>query len=179
MAQNMNMAMVKGQRLSPKHQQVHDDMMSSMHNVGYNVNLTRYDHDGMINSVLQNLGAGSDYTRMSQSQLQKALVGQSFGENKFISASTNDFGNASPNVQRLFRDRAVKVNYKVPANAKALLMPIGAGGDQGEMVMAPTTGRAGANATPKITGVRFTGKTVYRMKTGRSYPQVEIDVSWD
>jgi hypothetical protein len=150
-----------------------------MHNVGYNVNLTRYDHDGMINSVLQNLGAGSDYTRMSQSQLQKALVGQSFGENKFISASTNDFGNASPNVQRLFRDRAVKVNYKVPANAKALLMPIGAGGDQGEMVMAPTTGRAGANATPKITGVRFTGKTVYRMKTGRSYPQVEIDVSWD
>lgn len=178
-AQNMNMAMVKGQKLSPKHQQVHDDMMSAMHNVGYNVNLTRYDHDGMINSLLQSLGAGSDYTKMSQSQLQKALVGQSFGEDKFISASTNDFANASPNVQRLFQNRAVVVKYKVPAKTQALLMPIGAGGDQGEMVMAPTTGKPGANATPKITGVRFTGQSVYRAKTGRTYPQIEMEVSWD
>lgn len=176
-AQNMNWAMVNGQKLSPKHQQIHDQMMSSMHNVGYNINITRYDHDGMINSVLQSLGAGNDYTKMSQSQLQKALVGQSFGENKFVSGSVNDLKTAPSNVQNLFLNRAVKVNYKVPANTKGMLMPIGAGGDQGEMVLAPTNGKA--NKIPKIVDVKFTGKRVYRNKTGRYYPQVEIDIGWD
>lgn len=70
-AQNLNWGMANGTPLSPKHQKVHDDMMSAMHNVGYNVNLTRYDHDDMINSMLKQLGAGSDYTKMSQKQLQK------------------------------------------------------------------------------------------------------------
>lgn len=176
-AQNVNWAMVNGNRLSPKHQQVHDNMMSAMHNVGYNINLTRYDHDDMINSVLQNLGAGSDYTKMSQNQLKKALVGQSFGENKFVSGSVNDLKTAPSNVQSLFQNRAVKVNYQVPAKTKGLLMPIGSGGDQGEMVLAPTNGTA--NKIPKIVDVKFTGKRVYRNKTGRYYPQVEIDIGWD
>lgn len=178
-AQNMNWSMVNGQKLSPKHQQVHDDMLDSMHNIGYNVNLTRYDHAGMVNSMLQGLGAGSDYTRMSQSQLKKALVGQSMGESKMISTTTNDFSNAPRNVQNLFRDRAVKINYKTKANVQGLLMPIGSGGDQGELVLAPTAGKSAKNAAPRITDVRYTGKTVYRAKTGRSYPQIEIDVEWD
>lgn len=178
-AQNMNWSMVNGQKLSPKHQKVHDDMMDSMHNIGYNVNLTRYDHAGMVNSMLQGLGAGSDYTRMSQSQLKKALVGQSMGENKMISTTTNDFSNAPRNVQNLFRDRAVKINYKTKANVQGLLMPIGSGGDQGELVLAPTAGKGAKNAAPRITDVRYTGKTVYRNKTGRTYPQIEIDVEWD
>lgn len=178
-AQNLNWDMANGTPLSPKHQKVHDDMMSAMHNVGYNVNLTRYDHSGMVDSLLQQLGAGSDYTKMSQKQLQKALVGKPMGENKFISATTNDFANAPRNVQSLFRDRAVKINYKTKANVQGLLMPIGSGGDQGEIVLAPTTGGKGKNATPRIVDVRYTGKTVYRAKTGRSYPQIEIDVEWD
>lgn len=178
-AQNLNWQMVNGQKLSPKYQKVHDDMMDSMHNIGYNVNLTRYDHAGMVNSMLQGLGAGSDYTRMSQSQLKKALVGKSMAENKMISTTTNDFSNAPRNVQSLFRDRAVKINYKTKANVQGLLMPIGSGGDQGELVLAPTGGKGAKNAAPKITDVRYTGKTVYRSKTGRSYPQIEIDVEWD
>ena len=56
-------------------------------------------------------------------------------------------------------------------------MPIGSGGDQGELVLAPTNGKG--NKAPKITAVRMTGKTVYRTKTGRSYPQIEIDLEWD
>lgn len=178
-AQNLNWDMANGNKLSPKHQKIHDDMMSAMHNVGYNVNLTRYDHDGMINSLLQQLGAGSDYTKMSQKQLQKALIGKTMGENKLISASTNDFANAPRNVQNLFRDRAVKINYKTKANVQGLLMPIGSGGDQGEMVLAPTAGQNAKNAAPRITNVRYTGKSVYRTKTGRTYPQIEIDVEWD
>ena len=56
-------------------------------------------------------------------------------------------------------------------------MPIGSGGDQGELVLAPTNGKA--NKAPKITAVRSTGKTVYRTYTGRNYPQIEIDLEWD
>ena len=178
-AQNLNWNMANGLPLTRKQQQVQNDMLSSMHNVGYNVNLTRYDHSGMVDSLLSQLGAGSDYTKMSQSQLQKALVGKTFGENKLISVTTNDFANAPRNVQNLFRDRAVKINYKTKANVQGMLMPIGSGGDQGEMVLAPTAGPNAKNAAPRITAVRYTGKTVYRARTGRSYPQIEIDVEWD
>lgn len=178
-AQNLNWNMATGQKLTPRQQQVHDNMMSQMHNVGYNVNLTRYDHADMVNSLLQGLGAGSDYTRMTPAQVKKALVGQTMGENKMISTTTNDFANAPSNVQSLFRDRAVKVNYKTKANVQGTLMPIGSGGDQGELVLAPTAGKNAKNAAPRITDVRYTGKTIYRVKTGRSYPQIEIDVEWD
>lgn len=176
-AQNVNWKMVQGQPLTGKHKQVHDDMMSAMHNIGYNVTLTRYDHAGMVDSLLSSLGAGSDYTKMSMKSLQKALVGKTLGENKFISTSVNDFGKAPSSAQSLFTNRAVKINYKTKANVQGLLMPIGSGGDQGELVLAPTNGTA--NKAPKITAVRSTGKTVYRTKTGRSYPQIEIDLEWD
>lgn len=176
-AQNLNWKMVRGQTLTGNHKQVHDNMMSAMHNVGHNVTLTRYDHSGMVDSMLKNLGAGSDYTKMSMKSLQKALVGQTLGENKFISTSVNDFGKAPSSAQNLFTNRAVKINYKAKANVQGLLMPIGSGGDQGELVLAPTNGKA--NKSPKITAVRATGKTVYRAATGRHYPQIEIDLEWD
>ena len=175
-AQNINWDMANGNKLSPKHQKIYDNIESAAHNVGYNVNLTRYDHAEMINGVLNQLGAGNDYTKMSLKQLQKTLVGQSFGENKLISTTTNDFANAPRTVQNLFKDRAVKINYKTKADVQGVLMPIGGGGDQGEMVLMPTTG---VNKTPKITAVRSTGNTVYRNKTGKYYPQIEIDVEWD
>ena len=176
-AQNMNYAMVQGQRLSPKHQKLHDDLMGAMHNVGYNITTTRYDHDGMINSVLSSLGAGSDYTKLTNKQLQKALVRKPCAENKFTSTSVNDLNKAPSNVQSLFKDRAVKVTYNVKAGAKGLLMPIGSGGDQGEMILAPTNGKG--NSVPKIKDVHYTGKTVYRTKTGKYYPQIELVVEFD
>lgn len=176
-AQNMNMAMVRGQNLTGIHKQVHDEMMGAMHNIGHNVTLTRYDHDAMINSMLHTLGAGNDYTKMSISKIQKALVGQTLGEEKFISTTVNNFSKAPASAQQLFTNRAVKINYKAKANVQGLLMPIGKGGDQGELVLAPTNGKG--NKAPRITSVRFTGKNVYRAKTGKTYPQIEIDVEWD
>ena len=176
-AQNVNWKMITGQPLTGKHKQVHDEMMSAMHNIGHNVTLTRYDHAGMVDALLNNLGAGNDYTKLSIGQLQKTLVGQSLGENKFISTTTNNFSKAPANSQSLFTNRAVKINYKAKANVQGLLMPIGGGGDQGELVLAPTNGTS--NKAPKITGVKFTGNTVYRAKNGRQYPQIEIDLEWD
>ena len=171
--QNMNYKMATGQTLTGQYKKTHDGMMSAMHNMGYNVELTRYDHAGFLNGMLKTLGAGTDYERMSQSSLQKALVGQTVNENKFLSASYNNFKNA-PNATT-FTSRAVKINYKVKANAQAMMPGKGPGGDFGEIVLAPTNGKA--NPGGKIVGVRLTGQMARRQGT-RTYnqPQIEIDI---
>lgn len=173
-SQNMNWEMVNGRPLTGKYKQTHDGMMSAMHNIGYNVELTRYDHPGMVNSILKSVGAGNDYERMNQKQLQKALVGKTVGENKFISTTYNDFAKAGSSAS-VFNSRAVKINYKVKANTQAMMPGKGPGGDFGEIVLAPTNGKS--NPPGKITGVRFTGKMARRKGT-QSYnqPQIEIDI---
>lgn len=171
--QNMNYIMANGQTLTGQYKKTHDGMMSAMHNMGYNVELTRYDHANMVNGLLKATGAGTDYTSMSPSSLKKALVGQTINENKFLSASYNDFKNA-PN-SSTFTSRAVKINYKVKANAQVMMPGKGPGGDFGEIVLAPTNGKA--NPGGKIVGVRMTGKMARRQGTQTyNQPQIEIDI---
>lgn len=171
--QNMNYMMASGQTLTGKYKQTHDGMMSAMHNMGYNVELTRYDHANMVNGLLRAVGAGTSYESMSQSSLKKALVGQTITENKFLSASYNDFKNA-PN-SSTFTSRAVKINYKVKANAQAMMPGKGPGGDFGEIVLAPTNGKA--NKPGKITDVRLTGQMMRRQGTQTyNQPRIEIDI---
>ena len=150
-SQNMNYMMSQGQTLTGKYKQTHDELMSAMHNVGYNVTLTRYDHDGMIDGLLQSAGVGRHYEYVSESAIQKALVGKTVNENKFISTSYNDFKNATD--ASTFTSRAVKVNYKVKADTQAMMPGVGPGGDFGEMILAPTNGTT--NRGGKIVGVRW------------------------
>ena len=173
--QNMNYKMATGQALTGKYKQTHDGMMSAMHNVGYNITLTRYDHDAMVNGLLKTLGAGTNYERMSQAALKKALVGATVNENKFLSTSYNDFKNAPQNTKKVFDTRAVKVNYKVKADAQGMMPGKGPGGDFGEIVLAPTNGTA--NRAGKIVDVRLTGQMVRRQGT-QIYNQqrIEIDI---
>lgn len=174
-SQNMNYMMSQGQTLTGKYKQTHDELMSAMHNVGYNVTLTRYDHDGMIDGLLQSAGVGRHYEYVSESAIQKALVGKTVNENKFISTSYNDFKNATD--ASTFTSRAVKVNYKVKADTQAMMPGVGPGGDFGEMILAPTNGTT--NRGGKIVGVRFTGQMA-RPKGGSKYSltqkQIEIDI---
>lgn len=170
-SQNMNYMMANGQTLKGKYKQTHDGMMSAMHNIGYNVELTRYDHDEMIDGLLKSLGVGKHYESMSQSALQKTLVGTTINENKFISTSYNNFKNASN--ASTFTSRAVKINYKVKANTQAMMPGVGSGGDFGEVVLAPTNGKA--NQGGKIVGVRFTGQMA-RMKGTQSFSQKQIEI---
>ena len=174
-SQNMNYMMATGQQLTGKYKQTYDGMMSAMHNIGYNVTLTRYDHAAMVNSLLQAVGAGSNYEKMNQAQIKKALVGKVVGENKFLSTSYNGFKNAPQNTKQIFDSRAVKINYKVKANTQAMMPGKGAGGDFGEIVLAPTNGKANKGGT--ITDVRLTGQMVRRQGT-QSYnqPRIEIDI---
>ena len=171
--QNMNYMMATGQTLTGQYKKTHDGMMSSMHNIGYNVELTRYDHAGFLNGMLKSLGAGTDYEIMSQASIKKALVGQTLNENKFLSASYNNFKNASN--ASVFTSRAVKINYKCKAGTQAMMPGVGPGGDFGEIVLAPTNGNA--NKGGKIVDVRLTGKMARRQGTQTyNQPQIEIDI---
>lgn len=174
-SQNMNYQMANGQTLTGKYKQTHDGLMDSMHNIGYNVELTRYDHAGMVDGILQGMGIGKSYEKMSQSALKKALVGAEVQENKFLSASYNGFKNAPQSTKQIFDSRAVKINYKVKANTQAMMPGKGPGGDFGEIILAPTNGKA--NKGGKITDVRLTGQMVRRKGT-QTYdqPRIEIDI---
>lgn len=173
-SQNMNWSLIQSggdpKKLAPSYRKTYDGMMSSMHNLGYNVTLTRYDHAGVVNALLQKLGAGTNYERMSQTKLTKALVGQSLTENKFVSASYNDFSKLPSSVRSVFDSRAIKINYKASAKTQAMMPGAGPGGDFGEIVLAP-------GQTGKITAVRLTGQMVRRKGT-QSYnqPRLEIDI---
>ena len=174
-SQNLNYMMATGQQLTGKYKQTYDGMMSAMHNIGYNVTLTRYDHPGMINGLLQAVGAGSDYEKLSAAQIKKALVGKVLGETKFLSTSYNAFKNAPQNTKQIFDSRAVKINYKVKAGTQAMMPGKGAGGDFGEIVLAPTNGKS--NPGGKITDVRLTGQMVRRQGTQTyNQPRIEIDI---
>lgn len=174
-SQNLNYQMATGQELTGKYKQTHDGLMSAMHNIGYNVELTRYDHADSINGMIKALGAGTNYEHMTQDQLTKALVGQTLNENKFISTSYNNFKNAPASTTKVFDSRAVKINYKVKADTKAMMPGVGAGGDFGEMILAPTNGTS--NRGGKIVGVRLTGEMVRRKGTQiYDQPRIEIDI---
>ena len=172
-SQNMNYKMATGQELTGKYKETHDGIMSAMHNIGYNVNLTRYDHPPMINSLLKATGAGNNFEHMSEDTIKKALVGKTLSENKFLSTSYNNFQSAeNPSV---FTSRAVKINYKVKANTQVMMPGNGPGGALGEIIVAPTNGQA--NSGGKITGVRFTGQMARRQGTQIfDVPQIEIDI---
>lgn len=171
--QNMNYMMATGQKLTGKYKQTHDGMMSAMHNIGYNVELTRYDHADMVNGMLKTLGAGTDYEKMSQKALTKALVGQTVSENKFLSTSYNNFKNAPSSTKSIFDSRAVKITYKTKAATKAMMPGVGSGGDFGEVVLAPTNGKS--NKAGTITSVKLTNQMVRRKGT-QQYNQRRIEI---
>lgn len=174
-SQNLNYQMATGQTLTGKYKQTHDGLMSAMHNIGYNVELTRYDHPDMVNSLLSSIGAGSNYEYMSQASLRSALVGRTVNEDKFLSTSYNGFSNAPQSTKQVFNSRAVKINYHARADVQAVMPGIGPGGDFGEIILAPTNGTANRGGT--ITDVRLTGQLVRRKGT-QTYdqPRIEIDI---
>lgn len=174
-SQNMNKMMATGQTLTGKYKQTHDELMSAMHNIGYNVTLTRYDHADMINGLLSAVGAGTDYERMSASSIKNALVGKTLNENKFISTTYNDFSGAPLSSRQTFDSRAVKINYKVRADVQAMMPGNGAGGNLGEIILAPTNGTTNRGGT--ITDVRLTGQMARRQGTQTyNQPRIEIDI---
>lgn len=177
MSQNLNHALETGQPLTANQQYVYNHLDSAMHNMGYNTNLTRYDHGDMVNSILTQVGLPKDYENYTEAQLKKALVGVKYGERKLVSTSYNDFKNVKdPKTLSTFKDRGIKINYKVKASAQAMMPGNGPGGALGEIILADSKGRKNY----EILDVRYNGKMA-RRKRSQSYslPQLEIDVLVD
>lgn len=146
-SQTLNHKMRKGLPLTANEQFMVDALKEGMHNLGYNLTLTRYDRIGFMNDA-SGLGLGN-YENMTEAQLKKALVGQSFVDKAFVSTSYNDFKHAPAN--NPFTDKAVKITYRAKAATQALMPGNGPGGQLGEVVLAP-------DQSYKIVDVKFTGK---------------------
>ena len=159
-SQNMNYAMRQGIPLTASQQQMRDGLMNGMHNLGENLEMTRYCRV----DYMAGLGCGN-FDRMQISTLQRRLVGQTYTDPSFLSASCNRFSKAPG--RNSFTDKAVKLNIKAPASAQALMPGTGAGGNFGEFVFAP-------KQNYRFTGVRWTGQ---RGRSGsKYYKQIELDV---
>lgn len=155
-SQNMNHAIKNGTiNQQPRYKAVYDELIRNMHNLGHNVNLTRYDHGGALDDMLAHAGKTGGHRNMSVSQIKKALVGQTYGDKRILSTSYNDFKNA--NNHHTFTTREVKITYRAKASTQVLMPGDGPGGKFGEMLLAPT-GANGKNNKYKIVDVKLTGK---------------------
>ena len=169
-SQDLNWAMTQGIPMSTEQQATHDTLMGAMHNTGYNINLTRYDHSTFLDTILKGIGVhGADSTKMSVSDLKKLLVGVKYGENKFVSGSYNNYskalGSESKWDKAVFTQRFVKVSYQVDANVQSVMPGIspkidpysGKKNDLGEIIMAPSNG----NKNFEIVDVKLTGSKAH------------------
>lgn len=172
MSQNMNYLMMQNaaqgkaltdgmnanQRYTYKH------LMASMHNLGYNVNLTRYDHGDFVNNLLRQAGVTKDYTQLSTAQISRVLTGKSYGEERMVSTSYNNFKNAPQSSKDTFMNRAVRIEYKAKASTQAMMPGNGPGGRIAEVVIAPSSGRQNY----RVVGVRYDNSVNVRQK-GTNY----------
>lgn len=144
-SQTLNHKMRRGLALTANEQFMVDSLNEGMHNLGYNLNLTRYDRVGFMNDIL----GLKNYESFSDAQLKQKLVGTTFTDKAFVSTSYNDFKHAPAN--NPFTDKAVKITYKAKASTQALMPGNGPGGQLGEIVLAP-------GQSYKIVDVKYTGK---------------------
>lgn len=170
LSQNMNHKLATGQAMTQTESDTYRYLMQSMHNLGYNTKLQRYDHEGFINGLLSRSGvANANYEKMSEKQLQQALVGKSFKDNAILSTSYNNFKNAPSS--NPFTSRAVKIEYRAKANTQAMMPGNGSGGRFGEILLANTN-----NYT--ISGVKFDGRSA-RAKGTQSYNKKGVTIYID
>ena len=147
--------------MNAKQLATYNGMMSAMHNLGYNVNLTRYDHEGFVNNILSKAGVrNADYTRIPIAQLKSLLTGRTYGEERLVTTSYNNFKNAPQQSKNVFMNRAVRIEYKAKASTQAMMPGDGPGGRIGEVVMAPSGGRENY----RIIDVRYDNNVGVRKK---------------
>ena len=176
-SQNMNYAAATGTLAQhPQYKKAFDTIVGSMHNLGHNVTLTRYDHGEFLDNQLAAAGIRGGHRGMSVAQLKNALVGRSYGDNRILSTSYNEFKNASNH--QTFTTREVKITYRAKAGTKALMPGDGPGGKFGEMLLAPTSGKTNVYkiVDVKATGnkARSKGQSIYNMNLNQIEVVVEV-----
>lgn len=184
-SQEMNFAIANG-TATPQQQYMYDSINNAMHNLGQNLNLSRYDHGGALDAMLNDVTGGKITSRsgMTLQDLKDTLVGGSYTDKRILSTSFNDFKNAQDPLT--FTTREVKITYRAKASTQAMMPGIGSipkkgsgmsrGDDFGEMLLAPT---GNGHNTYNIVDVKYSGKGA-RPKGGSKYSlplrQIEIVV---
>ena len=136
-------------------------MDRAVHPLGRDTTLQRGAHDDMLRQAF----GIRDYSKMSQTQLQSTLVGQTFKNTSLLSTSYDVSKNPFlSNSSSQSGGREVVYNIKAGKNTKVLF----GAKSQSEVVIAKGTDF-------RITGVRYSGKTA-TPRGGRSKPQVVIDI---
>ena len=135
-------------------------MNQAFHTIGQDTVLQRGAHD----DLLRNTFGISDYTKMTDTQLKSALVGQAFRNKAPMSTSydmsRNPFLGSGSGVSG---GREVVFNIKAGANTPMLF----GAKKQSEIILGSTNW--------KITDVKYTGKTA-TPRGGNYKPQIQIDI---
>lgn len=158
-SQNLNYKLDNGMPLNPTEKFIDDNIQAGMHSIGKDSNLVRYCHDDILKS------AGiKDYTKMSDAQLQSALVGKTFKTTSYMSTSYDGSKNPFNPTAVGGGGREVVMNIKAGKGTK---MVFGAK-KQAEIVLNKGTDF-------KITGIHYDGTYATPRNSGRK-PRVIIDV---
>lgn len=158
-SQNLNYKLDNGIPLDVNEKYIDDNLQFGMHDIGANTTLYRACHD----DILKQCGI-SDYTKMTDAQLQSRLVGTEFKTTSYMSTSYNAKNNPFMSGAQS-GGREVYMNINAHAGAK---MVFGAKA-QSEIVL-----NKGTNM--RITGIRFDGSYATPRGSTRSKPRVVIDI---
>lgn len=157
-SQILNNALRKDVPLTAAQKKMMAGLDAGMHALGYNANMTRYDRIGYMERLL----GGRNYWQMTEQQLKNALIGKTYRDDAYVSASHNRFINAPAGNN--FQDKAVEIRIHAKSTTKALMPGTGPGGDFGEMILgrgqnyrivdvkmpAGQTGRSGGSYYQKV-----------------------------
>lgn len=157
-SQNLNYKLDNGIPLDVNEKYIDDNLQFGMHDIGANTTLYRACHD----DILKQCGI-SDYTKLTDAQLQSRLVGTEFKTTSYMSTSYNAKNNPfMSGIQS--GGREVYMNINAHAGAK---MVFGAKA-QSEIVL-----NKGTNM--RITGIHYDG-TYATPRGGRMKKRVVIDI---
>lgn len=158
-SQSMNYKLDNGLPLNASEKWVNDNLQNGMHDIGKDTNLVRFCHD----DILQKCGI-SDYTKLTDKQLQSKLIGTELKTTAYLSTSYNAKKSPFAPGQPLGGGREVVMNIKASSGTKVIF---GAKA-QSEIVM-----NKGTNL--RITGIRYDG-TYASPRNKSSRPRVILDV---
>ena len=158
-AQNLNYKLDNGLPLNVNEKFIDDNIQAGMHAIGKDTTLVRYAHD----DILKALGV-SDYTKMTDTQLQKTLIGKTFKTTSYTSTSYDAKKSPfAPNAPA-GGGRELVININAGANTKVVF----GAKKQAEMVL-----NKGTNM--KVTGIHYDGTYATPRNSGAK-PRVILDV---
>lgn len=158
-SQNLNYKLDNGMALNATEKFIDDNIQAGMHAIGKDTTLVRYAHD----DILQAMGI-SDYTKMTDAQLQKALVGTTFKTTSYTSTSYDAKKSPFAPNQPLGGGREVVMSIKAGKNTQVVF----GAKKQAEMVLNKGT-------QMKVTGIHFDGSYATPRNKG-TRPRVVLEV---